>query len=420
MGIMAMFIASFVAVGFVGLTWAIIYELKQEVRLIAQEEVDEQVAIYKLRGNLLQDPEHAVKDGIHGSKGRIFCYILDTNQNLVAAEEPIKVLRNGVLEKIQHWDVAEDKVSINRIVLPDEETAAFIMTARQVYHESQWIGTVYLGKDVTEYYHVLKMLLFILISGTLLCLIIASGAGHYISGKAMIPINQSFARQREFVADASHELRTPLTVLLASVDVVQADEDNKISAFSGQILHDMKDEIRKMTKIVSDLLTLARADAGVLEVLKEIINIPIMTRQVIRLLQTRANEKKITLVLEGSENLQIYADRARISQLLFILIDNAIKYTPLHGEVKVQLASVDTDGPKLKIMVQDTGVGIAAEYQPMIFERFYRVDKIRSREAGGTGLGLAIARWIVEVHGGVIQVKSEVGKGSIFTVLLPI
>jgi signal transduction histidine kinase len=404
----------------VGLTWAIIYELKQEVQLVAQEEVDEQVAIYKHKGNLLKDSEHEVQEGIRGSKGRIFCYIFATNQDLVAVEEPIKVLRNGVLEKIQHWDLAEGKVSINRIILPDGETAAFMMTKRQVYNDSQWIGTVYLGKDVTEYYHVLKILFFVLIGGTLLCLIMASGAGHYISGRAMIPINQSFARQREFVADASHELRTPLTVLLASVDVVQADEDNKFSAFSGQILHDMKDEIRKMTKIVSDLLTLARADAGVLEVLKEKINISIITKQVIRLLQTRANEKKITLSLEGSETLQIYADQARISQLLFILIDNAIKYTPLHGEVKVQLASVDTDGPKLKIVVQDTGVGIATEYQPMIFERFYRVDKIRSREAGGTGLGLAIARWIVEVHGGVIQVKSEMGKGSTFTVLLPI
>jgi two-component system, OmpR family, sensor histidine kinase CiaH len=259
-----------------------------------------------------------------------------------------------------------------------------------------------------------------MIGVTFLFLIIASGAGHFLAKRAMIPIKQSFTRQREFVADASHELRTPLSVLLASVDVVQADEGNRMSSFSTQVLHDMKDEIRKMSKIVGDLLTLARADTGVLELLKEIFDAQYVTKQVIRSLQTLASEKKIDIELEGPDALPVYADPERINQLLYILIDNAIKYTPQEGHVKVKLESVVDAGPKLKITVHDTGISIASEHQKLIFERFYRVDKIRSREASGTGLGLAIARWIVEAHGGTIAVESEPGKGSSFIVLLPV
>ncbi|MEN6565111.1 MAG: HAMP domain-containing sensor histidine kinase [Veillonellales bacterium] len=208
-------------------------------------------------------------------------------------------------------------------------------------------------------------------------------------------------------------------MLLASVDAVQRDDDNKISAFSRQVLQDMKDEICKMSKITTDLLTLARADAGVLELLKEKFDIKLVAEPVIRSLQTLAQAKNIRVALAAPEQLEVYADRARISQLLFILIDNAIKYTPTNGEVKVKLESAAGKNQEWKIIVQDTGIGIAPEYQAAIFKRFYRVDKIRSRTAGGTGLGLAIAQWIVETHGGVIQVQSAVGKGSIFTVILP-
>jgi len=417
-GIMLLLILTLVTIGFTGLTWAMVYELKQEVSLIANEEVDEQLAIYTHTGKLMEKTEYEGNELIHGSSGRIFCYVLDHNGTLVVAEEPIAVLRDAVLEQVQETAI-DGNVSIHRLEIPDDELAIFMMTAKPIYYETQLIGTVYLGKDVTEYYYVLKKLLIVLIGGTLVVLLIASGAGHYISGRAMIPIRQSFARQREFAADASHALRTPLSVLLASVDVIQTDEDSKMSGFSQQVLTDMKDEIHKMSNIVSDLLTLARSDAGVLKVLKERLDIRLVAQQIIRPLQTLAAEKKIMLELEGSSDLIIFADRERISQLLLILIDNAIKYTPPQGKVSVKLEAVNDYGPKLKITVQDTGIGIAAEHQALIFERFYRVDKIRSREAGGTGLGLAIAWWIVEAHGGVIEVKSEVEKGSIFTVLLP-
>lgn len=417
-GIMLLLILTLVTIGFTGLTWAMVYELKQEVSLIANEEVDEQLAIYTHTGKLMEKTEYEGNELIHGSSGRIFCYVLDHNGTLVVSEEPIAALRDAVLEQVQETAI-DGNVSIHRLDTPDDEIAIFMMTAKPIYYETQLIGTVYLGKDVTEYYYVLKKLLIVLIGGTLVVLLIASGAGHYISGRAMIPIRQSFARQREFAADASHALRTPLSVLLASVDVVQTDEDSKMSGFSQQVLTDMKDEIHKMSNIVSDLLTLARSDAGVLKVLKERLDIRVVAQQIIRPLQTLAAEKKIALELEGAPDLIIFADRERISQLLLILIDNAIKYTPPQGKVNVKLEAVNDYGPKLKITVQDTGIGIAAEHQALIFERFYRVDKIRSREAGGTGLGLAIAWWIVEAHGGVIEVKSEVEKGSIFTVLLP-
>lgn len=411
--IMVVLISTFVLVNFAGLIWAIIYELKQEIRLVAQEEVEEQLAIYTLKRSLNLDEREIIHNNV-------FCYIFDVNGVLVDEEEPDPVLREPVMDKIQSGDTSEGEVDITWDTLPDGEMTVFMMIQQPIIFDSQIVGTAYVGRDITAYFHVLKNVFLALIGGSLVFLLAASVAAHFMAKRAMLPINQSFDRQKQFTADASHELRTPLSVLLASVDAVQTDESSTFSSFSRQVLQDMKDEIHKMSRITTDLLTLARADAGGLEILKEKLDITAVAEPVIRSLQALASEKNIKLEFDGlATPLQIYADRERISQLLLILIDNAIKYTPAHGEVTVRLEKTANGEPKCKITVQDTGIGIPPEYQKMIFERFFRVDKTRSRAAGGTGLGLAIAVWIVKAHNGVIHVRSEVEKGSTFTVLLP-
>jgi two-component system sensor histidine kinase CiaH len=418
-GIMALFLFAFVGISFVALTAAIGYELKQEIRLIGREEAEEQLELYKLQGKLAPIQESKIDEN-HDVRGMIFYYVLDNNGIVVDVDEPIPALRSIVQEKVLHWNLREGKTAIQRASLPDGSTAVFMMTAVRIYDGQQPLGTVYMGKDVTAYYVMLLRVLMILIGATLLFLVLLAVAGHVMAGRAIIPIENSFARQREFVADASHELRTPLSVLLTSVDVVQTDEDTKMSSFSQQVLADMKDEIRKMSKIIHNLLTLARADAGVMELFKEKFDLQPVAERVLRSLQTLAGRKGISMHLISPSPLIVYADQERLSQLLLILLDNAIKYTSELGEVILTIKIVtEANHPVLKISVQDTGIGIAPEHQELIFERFYRVDKVRSRGTGGTGLGLAIARWIVESHHGTIKVDSMHGKGSTFTVTIP-
>lgn len=413
-GIMALILLTFVVVGFAGFTGAIIYALQQGVLQVAKEEADEQLAVYRLEGHLIHDDENE-KTG-----STIFYYIDEVNGSLEAGTKPAADLQGPVRSLIQEGGVQAEVASLHHTELPDGSTAFFIIAAHHVYDNGHLIGTVYLGNDITWYYDTWKKLGLILLGGSLIFLAVAFFAGYFLAGRAMIPINQSFARQREFVADASHELRTPISVLLASVDAVQTDDDNKFSAFSRQVLADMKDEIRKMSKIVADLLTLARVDASVVELLRENLDMYVIAEHVIRFLQPLANAKNISLQLDCDRDIKISADRSRISQLLIILIDNAIKYTPDQGRVEVKLAVIYGHDAKLRISVRDNGIGIDEQHKTMIFERFYRVDKIRSRETGGTGLGLSIARWIVEAHKGTITVQSEPGKGSLFTVTLPV
>lgn len=239
-----------------------------------------------------------------------------------------------------------------------------------------------------------------------------------MAGRAIVPIRKSYERQREFVADASHELRTPLSIFMASVDVMQGDKDSVMSPVVKQVISDMKDEIKKMSNIVSDMLTLARADAPI-NIIKERFNLKPVAEQAVRSLCPFAHKKNVAFSMESQDEVWIVADKERISQLLFILLDNAIKYTPAGGKVYVKIAAFESKNRGIILTIKDTGMGIPPEYQELIFERFYRVDKARSREIGGSGLGLSIAKWIVAAHEGEINVHSKVGEGSTFTVTLP-
>ncbi|MED1854675.1 ATP-binding protein [Brevibacillus borstelensis] len=237
----------------------------------------------------------------------------------------------------------------------------------------------------------------------------------------MIPIRQSFQRQKEFVADASHELRTPLSILNSSLDVFEMEDGEHLSDFSKTVLVNMKDEVKRMAKMVSDLLTLARSETDRPALTVERFDLVPTIEQLVSSTGPLAQSKNISLHHHMPSILIVYGDHERIKQLLYILVDNAIKYTPPGGEVHLTV-SVEAREKQTMILikVRDTGVGIAPEDAERIFDRFYRVEKNRSRKMGGTGLGLAIAKWIVEIHQGNIHVSSVPGQGSTFTVALPI
>lgn len=237
-----------------------------------------------------------------------------------------------------------------------------------------------------------------------------------MSERAMIPISSAFKRQREFVGDASHELRTPLSVLLSSIDAMEMTIELEKGGMIAKLLTNMRQEVKRMTHLVTDLLTLARSDSNTIELRTEVFDYRPLAEKALESVQPLAAAKQIKLGLSSPSSLQVAADHERLSQLLYILLDNAIKYTQSGGEVKLGLSK---KGNELYIVVQDTGIGIKKEDLGKIFERFYRADKSRSRQAGGHGLGLSIAKWIIDTHKGTIKVTSAVGKGSTFEVRVP-
>jgi len=223
-------------------------------------------------------------------------------------------------------------------------------------------------------------------------------------------------RQRTFMADASHELRTPLSLIRASAEILQRHPEEPISAHRQEV-EDIIRESERLARIVSQLLTLARADAGRLPLHREEVDLTQMARDAVRQLSPRLQEKGLEGEVVASGPVPLWGDAARLRELLFILLDNAIKFTPAGGRVEVRVAA---DGDRARLEVADTGVGIEPQDLPRIFDRFYRADRARRRdEDGGAGLGLAIAKAIVEAHGGRIWAESEPGRGATFVTVLP-
>lgn len=226
-------------------------------------------------------------------------------------------------------------------------------------------------------------------------------------------IEELFSAQQRFVADVSHELRSPLTAVRGNLDLMKRGAGDDASE-RVQMIEAMDTETARMNRLVNDLLLLARQDAGI-PIAKQPIELDTLMLEVYR--QAQVTAKGVNLQLGSEDQAIIVGDRDRLKQVLLNLVDNAVKYTPQGGKVTLSLAK---DAMWVKITVQDTGIGIAPENIPNLFDRFYRVDKARSRDAGGTGLGLAIAKSVVEAHNGKITVESQVGKGSTFTVWLPL
>lgn len=415
LGVMTCFVLAFAGATYVGLTWAVYSTEKQEILLFLEEEAKEHVILLENKELLQQTPP---VENYREGNGKMFYYAFDNTGSLINAAKPYQALQSTIAEKIATWNKGYGQVVLFSVNVRNDRTL-LMMASLPIMSGDEQLGMIYVGRDVTGFYQVLKTVLIVLAGVSLLFLLCASGGGYVLAERTMIPIQKSYERQREFVADASHELRTPLSVLMASVDVVQGDSDSSLSSSSLQILGDMREEIRRMSKILSDMLTLARADASVIPILKEHFNLRTVAEKVIRSLHPLAGEKQIKLRLDGPEEVWIFADKERLDQLLFILIDNAIKYTSPNGQVWVKLALASKHSREIKLTIQDTGIGIPVEDQELIFERFYRVDKVRSRSIGGTGLGLAIAHWIVATHGGEIVVQSLNGEGSTFTVTLP-
>ncbi len=275
------------------------------------------------------------------------------------------------------------------------------------------VGVLQAAKPINNITGTLTRLQHQLAIASAVAMLLGAIAALLMARLSLQPIRLAFQKQREFVADASHELRTPLTLIRTNAEAsLRRARGSPPGIYAEHIL----EEVDQLNAIVSDLTTLALADARQLKVDRKPVELTGIVQELLEHTAPLAEERGIRLNRDLDGGVTVQADASRMRQLLLILLDNALAYTPSGGEVSVGVAR---EHGKARITISDDGTGIAPADLPHIFERFYRADKARSRENGGIGLGLAIAKWIVEAHKGAIEVKSGEGRGTQVAVSLP-
>jgi signal transduction histidine kinase len=239
--------------------------------------------------------------------------------------------------------------------------------------------------------------------------------GLFLANRALEPARQAWTNQQRFIADASHELRTPLTLLRADAEVLLRGRDRLDE--DAALLEDIVLEANRMARLSNNLLTLARLDNTNLHREHEVVNLVELAQKGAKRVQALAEQNGITLKVADTGTPYVIGDPLLLEQALLVLLDNALKYSYYGGQVLVCARPQDEQA---LLEVKDNGVGIDAEHLPHLGERFYRVDKARSREAGGTGLGLSIARSIAITHDGSLSFSSAPGQGTTVTLALPL
>ncbi len=325
-----------------------------------------------------------------------------------------------------------------------------------VMNRGKLANLIQVGTSIENIKDTLDSLLYILYLGIPLAVILASLLGWLIANRALRPVDEitrtarrigaenlserlvvngpkdeigrlvetfnemisrlevSFNKIKQFTSDASHELRTPLTILKGETEIALKTEDT-VEGLK-EVLASNLEEVNRMSRIVNDLLMLSRIDRGAERFVMEEVNLEDIVTEKFEQARTLARDKGIEVTLANSTRVAVRGDPVKLRQLILNLLDNAIKYTPEGGMVTI---SLDKANGNAVLVVSDTGIGINKDALPHIFDRFYRVDKARSRDLGGSGLGLSICKAIVTAHNGDIEVTSRQGKGTTFTVTIP-
>lgn len=228
-----------------------------------------------------------------------------------------------------------------------------------------------------------------------------------------IDLSQAEQRRRDLIADVAHELRTPVADIQVYLEAIH----DGLMERSQSNLDSIYEDITLLSRLINDLQLMALADTGRLGLVRQPEDISQVVSNVITSMRPQIDAKELTLACVLPELPQVEIDAHQISQVLHNLLDNAVRHTPRKGEIAIE---VHENNGSIELAVSDSGEGISAEDMPHLFERFYRVDKTRTRHTGGSGLGLAIARRLVEAHGGKITVQSKAGKGSRFSFTVPL
>lgn len=349
--------------------------------------------------------------------------------------------------------VAQDDDQVAQYGLPDWASAQPVLVGTQattavtvvrggvryrlytlpIHSGTRVVGAVQSGTSLTVYDERLHDLLVILVLLSVCVLLLTAILSAYLTERSLTPARQAFARQRQFAAAASHELRTPLAFIRSQAELIAGTD---AAGTDGEdVTGDARDiitEVDYLTRMTHDLLLLARDEGDVRALNRTFVDLRAVMRDAAATALPLAGERGVRLIVADNtpasgKALSVLGDADRLRQLVLILLDNSIRYTPSGGAVYVDAraerrARLGSQHRRCAVLtVRDTGVGIAPEVQPHIFEPFYRSNAAQphARDEGSTGLGLALAQWIAHAHGGAIAVRSTPGEGSVFTITLP-
>lgn len=356
-------------------------------------------------------PLGSVPIGPASTAGGYFYALVAGDGTVVVSTGPVESTELASTEAEQKA-LVEGSAFVDRQSSEDDTLRVYV---RAVQDPSGQYLFLEVGRSIEPEQNLLRGLLFVLIGGGGAGLLLAVGGGFLIAGRALRPIRAAMDRQNTFVADASHELRTPLALIRTSAELLRRHPAQTVQA-NMESVDDVIRETDRLSNLVGQMLNLARADAGRAQLEIGEVDLGELTADVVRQMRLLCEPDKIPLDMRANGSLKLKGDASRLRELLLILLDNAIKHGGPEGPIQVTLQHA---GGRVLLQVSDKGRGIPQHALPHIFNRFYRVDKARSREKGGSGLGLAIARWIVHAHQGTIRVDSVVGTGTTVTVELP-
>lgn len=321
----------------------------------------------------------------------------------------------------EDWPQKMDSTRILRMhgdtTQPDGTRYRYLAAVAPVVKNGETVGKLYMFENIEFYYAAAYRSLF-----KLLCVaaILFAGAcyfGYWLAGRNIQPISKMYGRQMQFTADASHEMRTPLAVMALATQGLKEDDESKYSEFAEEYIDMLHHETQRMSKLTENLMALARGDEGSLPQLKLDVDITALCKRVGQQLALLAQEKDIALKWQIDDDLRILGDEGALNRLLIIILDNAIKYSPSGTNIDF-IATKSKNN--LLLVVEDEGCGISDEDKEKVFDRFYRVDKARSRSQGGLGLGLSLAQSIVLQHHGSIRILDNKPQGTIMQIQIPL
>ncbi|MEE1193684.1 MAG: HAMP domain-containing sensor histidine kinase [Phascolarctobacterium sp.] len=387
---------------------------------ILQHEKEELVA------NIYHEAEEWVESGelpcstVSIREGSMLAYFVTPNhQEVILDQLGYGNVREGLLQHRQDWPQRLDTARMldHRIFDKEGKPHRYLAGVAPVLRGDRVEGHLYMFKDMEFYYHAAYTTLFKLLCLATLLFACACYFGYWLAGRNIQPISEMYGRQMQFTADASHEMRTPLAVMALATQGLKEDEESCYSDFAKESIEMLQNETQRMSRLTENLMALARGDEGNAPAPMQMVNITELCARVGQQLKLLAQEKGIALRTHVDDSLELLGDETALNRLLIILLDNAIKYSPAATNIDFIVTKSKNN---VLFVVQDEGCGISDEDKEKVFDRFYRVDKARSRSQGGLGLGLSLAHAIVRQHQGEIRILDNKPCGTIMQVLLPL
>ncbi len=390
-----------------GLTWW---------HLVMREKQDLIATIYHEGEEYVDSEEEPVSDVSMRDASMLAYFVAPDGKTVILDQLGTTKAGELIRNHMRDWPAEDESAHMLRIRDESGKRYRYLAAVAPVMDGEKNIGRLYMFKDIDFYYHAGMEILFWLACIALVLFLGASLFGYWLAGKNIQPINQMYEKQKQFTADASHEMRTPLAVLSLAVEGLENDEDSTYSDFARESIAMLKTEVTRLSNMTHMLMELARQDNVNMLLQKENVNFSVVCDHAVKMVQVLAAARGSVITAAVPKDIHIQADKDAVARLPVILLDNAVKYSPENAQINLRLQE---KGSSVILEVADNGCGISDADKEKIFDRFYRVDKARSRSEGGLGLGLSLAWSIVKMHNGKISVKDNVPQGTIMQVILP-